>query len=84
MKTSKKELIIMLGPIGSGKSTYAKSILNDTDFYVSQDELGKKKHFQEFSACINVGISRIILDRMNFNKIQRAKYIDEQLKSVVK
>lgn len=76
MKTSKKELVLMLGPIGSGKSTYVKNILTDQDFYISQDEQGKKKHFQEFSGCVKVGISRIFVDRMGFNKTQRARYIE--------
>jgi predicted kinase len=75
MKQSKKELVLMLGPIGSGKSTYVKNTLTDQDFYISQDEQGKKGHFQEFSGCVKVGISRIFVDRMNFNRQQREKYI---------
>lgn len=75
MKTSNKELILMLGPIGSGKSTYVKSQLQPEDFYISQDEQGKKRHFQEFTGCLKVGISRLFVDRMNFNKVQRERYI---------
>lgn len=71
-----KELILMVGPIGSGKSTLAKSLVKDSDIYISQDEQGKKGHFQEFTGAINLGFRRVIVDRMGFNKQQRIRYIN--------
>ena len=35
----KKHLYLMVGVPGSGKSTYAKSVLKDGDIYISRDEI---------------------------------------------
>lgn len=69
-----KHLTILIGPPGSGKSTFAHSMKNTVR--VSQDDMGKEKHKQVFSDALKIGAD-IVLDRMNFNKQQRAQYIKE-------
>jgi len=69
-----KQLHIMVCCIGSGKSTLAKSMINDTTVYISQDEQGKKSHFSNFMEVLELGYDCIV-DRMNFNKEQRERYI---------
>lgn len=67
-----KQLTILIGPPGSGKSTYSKT-LKDT-LRINQDEAGKD-HLRLFIEAIATG-KDIVIDRMNFNKQQRSKYID--------
>jgi len=64
---------ILVGPIGAGKSTYCKSFPNAS--IISQDELGRKGHMKEYKEDLIDGIDHIIIDRMNFNKEQRKRYI---------
>lgn len=74
------KLTLLVGPPGSGKSTMAKDrINNDGDHgaatvYVNQDSQGGD-HMDIFFDAIREG-KDIIIDRMNFNKQQRAKYLD--------
>lgn len=70
-----KELILMVGPIGSGKTTFAKSLQNDMSIRISQDEMGKKQYLNCFYEAIKDGVPRIIVDRQNFNKEQRERFI---------
>lgn len=71
-----KELLILCGPPGSGKSTYAKKLAETKNFsYVNQDLQGKDGHKKAFDEALKFG-SDILIDRMNFNKIQRARYIE--------
>lgn len=67
------ELIILAGPPGSGKSTLAKS-MGSKYVRINQDELGKEEHMEVFK---NAGKAEhnIIIDRMNFSKEQRIKYL---------
>jgi predicted kinase len=71
-----KNLIVCVGCIGSGKSTFSKEFKEGGDFRVSQDEQGRVGHYEEFLGAIKIGFPRVIIDRMNFNKQQRAKYIE--------
>lgn len=71
-----KLLILMVGPPGSGKSTIAKEHLDvyDDMVYVNQDLQGQSGHLDIFLDAIGNG-SNIIVDRMNFNKKQRDRYL---------
>lgn len=72
-----KTLIICCGPPGSGKSTYSKSL---TDFIrISQDDQGKK-YYDLFLMHVETGID-IVIDRMNFNRKQRVKFINPAKKA---
>lgn len=65
---------ILVGPPGSGKSTYAITNLTLNTAYVNQDSQGKVGHADKFAEAIQLR-SDIIVDRMNFNKEQRKRYI---------
>jgi predicted kinase len=81
------KLTLLVGPPGSGKSTYARNAIeNDGDHgaatvYANQDSQGKMEHLCIFRDALHAG-KDVIVDRMNFNKIQRLGYI-EQAKSFI-
>jgi len=74
------KLTLLVGPPGSGKSTFAKKrIFEDGDHgaatvYVNQDSQ-QGEHMDIFFDAVMAG-KDILVDRMNFNKQQRAKYIE--------
>lgn len=74
------KLILLVGPPGSGKSTIARNFIeNDGDHgaatvYVNQDLQGKG-HLHVFDMAI-IDKKDVIVDRMNFNKQQRSRYLD--------
>lgn len=70
------KLTLLVGPPGSGKSTMAKNRAADdaTLVYVNQDSQGGE-HMDIFFEAVASGRD-ILIDRMNFNKQQRAKYLD--------
>jgi ABC-type dipeptide/oligopeptide/nickel transport system ATPase component len=70
------ELILLVGPPGSGKSTYQEVVLrNNPDMVViSQDDQGKAGHMDVFRKAIE-NAEDIIIDRMNFSKLQRSHYL---------
>lgn len=68
-------LTLLVGPPGSGKSTFAKDpYYMNSGVYVNQDSQ-KGDHMDIFFDAVAQG-KDILVDRMNFNKQQRAKYID--------
>lgn len=73
-----KELILLVGPPGSGKSSYCENWLSpsDSEFYrrISQDDQGKDGHMEIFVKAI-LRNENIVCDRMNFNKEQRERYL---------
>lgn len=76
----RKILTLMVGPPGSGKSTFAHTLgLRAADNHahivrINQDDQGKVGHMNAFLDAVTQG-KDIIVDRMNFNKEQRARYI---------
>jgi predicted kinase len=69
-----KELIVLIGMPGSGKSTYYRKFHSDA-VRISQDDQGKEGHFQAFCDAIDLGKEKILIDRCNFNRSQRKKYV---------
>lgn len=73
------KLTILVGPPGSGKSTYAKSLINNdgdhgaATVYVNQDSQGKA-HLDVFKAAL-ADQKDIIVDRMGFSVEQRNRYL---------
>ena len=70
-----KKLMVMVGPPGSGKSTFAQKYVEQGFTYINQDSQGKE-HLNFFESAILNG-SDVIVDRMGFTKSQRARYIDK-------
>src|SRR5437773_7547279 len=75
----KPEIIILVGPPGSGKSQYASAhnlYKPDSNYvYINQDSQGQKGHLEAMLNAVSRGQS-VIVDRMNFSIKQRKKYID--------
>lgn len=68
-------LVVMVGPPGSGKSTYSgqfKDVYGWT--YVNQDAQGNG-HLQIFKDAV-ASRQHIVVDRMGFTKHQRSRYLD--------
>ncbi len=61
-----KEIILLVGPAGSGKSTYAKQF-EKSHIIISQDSMGKEGHLSFFKEALSAN-KDIIIDRMSFNK----------------
>lgn len=72
------ELVILIGPPGSGKSTYCKSL--PWHVRISQDEMGKQGHWKKFVETLEKG-TEIVVDRMNFNFDQRMRYVEPAKKA---
>jgi predicted kinase len=74
-----KTLYILIGPQGSGKTYWATNVLLAHDqtgiIRISQDEQGKGGHHKLFKKSLEQGLS-IVVDRMNFNFEQRARYTE--------
>jgi predicted kinase len=79
--TTTKQIVILVGPPGSGKTTYAEQIMNEAwgqgikTSRISQDDQGKQGHMDLFDSALDNQIPLIIIDRMGFSKEQRARYI---------
>lgn len=69
-----KELIVLVGPQGSGKSTLYNEEFSDY-FLISQDLQGKNEHFELFLEALNLGVEKILVDRINHTRTQRIKYL---------
>jgi len=79
------KLTLLVGPPGSGKSTFAKNMLlgyahlsdvNQYPVYANQDSQGKMEHLCIFRDALHYKRD-VIVDRMNFNVIQRLGYIEQ-------
>ncbi len=71
----KKEVILLVGPMGSGKSTYVKENLSNY-FRISQDEQGKEEHFEIYLKALKRDEKYVVIDRINHVYYQRKKYLD--------
>jgi adenylate kinase family enzyme len=80
------KLIVLVGPPGSGKSTYREQIWSELASgargcsYISQDEQGREGSYKRFQEALNQ-YEDIIVDRMNFDKKQRNRYIEPARKA---
>lgn len=69
-------ITLMVGPPGSGKSTLAKERERLGGVVrVSQDDHGKQGHMDMFEEALKNNHD-VIVDRMNFDKSQRNRYLD--------
>jgi predicted kinase len=71
----KPEIILMVGPPGSGKSYVSKEFEARTYKRISQDDMGKDGHLDEFTNALFAN-RHIVVDRMNFSKEQRDRYLE--------
>lgn len=69
-----KILKLLVGPPASGKSTLAKHLENSDYVRISQDDQGKQRHLELFKEAI-ANDRNIVIDRMNFSKEQRERYL---------
>lgn len=74
------QITLMIGPPGSGKTTEAQRYLEVHNLRydlvrINQDEQGKEGHMDEFEKALSRGYD-IIIDRMNFDKKQRSRYLE--------
>jgi len=72
-------IVLMVGPPGSGKSTHAK-LTYPWHTRISQDEMGRAGHWEQFVKALEEG-KEIVVDRMNFNREQRIRYSGPALSS---
>lgn len=73
-------ITILVGPPGSGKSSWAQGYLKAHNkrpdlVYVNQDSQGKQGHMEVFEKALEEG-KDIVVDRMNFSKKQRNRYLE--------
>jgi atypical dual specificity phosphatase len=69
-----KQLIILVGAPGSGKSTYCKKLKDYRR--INQDDLGSRERCQKhFSSAIQKELN-IVLDRCNHTRKQRKSWVD--------
>ena len=74
-------ITLMVGPPGSGKSTFAQGRVDLGGVVrISQDDQGKQGHMEAFEKALSEK-QDIVVDRMNFDKNQRNRYLDPARKA---
>lgn len=66
------EIILIVGPPGSGKTTLSRTYPKHVR--INQDELGSSGHLDAFDKALKAG-HNIVIDRMGFSKVQRERYL---------
>lgn len=69
-----KRITILVGPPGSGKSTLSKLYVSDGYVRVNTDDQGKQGQQKIFEEAVKASAD-IIVDRMNFDRNQRNRYL---------
>ena len=70
-----KIVVLLVGPQGSGKTTYCREHLPNY-LRISQDDQGRQEHFHVFEGAVQRGEPLIVVDRINHLKYQRHRYLD--------
>ena len=70
-----RNLIVLVGSPGSGKTQFAKTFPKDERYIVSEDEQGIEGHYEYFMELIENGYDNIIIDGCNASRLKRAHYI---------
>jgi predicted kinase len=68
------KLKMLVGPCGSGKSTLARELVKEGYTYINQDSQGRD-HLRLFIEAV-AAKQPVLVDRMNFTKEQRKRYLD--------
>lgn len=74
-----KEVIILVGNMGAGKSRLADEIIKGSGpsvVRISQDDQGKVGHWKDYERALKDDVNTIIIDRINHIREQRANYIN--------
>jgi RNA ligase len=71
-----KQVILLCGPMGSGKTTFAEDYCHDY-YRISQDDHGKVEHIKKYDEALSRGEPFIIIDRINHLRNQRKAYLDK-------
>ncbi len=69
-----KIFVLLMGPQGSGKTTWCELHLPDF-FRISQDDQGQREHFRLFEEAVAREEPRLVVDRTNGLKYQRKRYL---------
>src|SRR4051794_39596113 len=70
-----KLLVLLMGPQGSGKSTWCQQHLPGF-FRISQDDQGPREHLRVFEEAVVRGEPLLVIDRTNAPRYQRKRYLD--------
>lgn len=71
---SDKNLTLLVGPMGCGKTTYCEKHYRGFT-RVSQDEQGKEGHMLAFRTAITNGVPNIVIDKCNAIRDQRVNFL---------
>lgn len=72
----KREVLILVGIPGSGKSTFAKRLVEKDWVRINQDELGSRNKCKDLMEKSLKANKRVIIDRCNFDINQRKTWLD--------
>lgn len=69
-----KEFILLVGPQGSGKTTYCSQRLAD-HYRISRDDQGEKRHIQLLNEAFENGTEKIVVDKTNPSRKKRELFL---------